>query len=128
MNSALPSPHGRLAYIDWLRFIVVLYLAPFHAAISFTGMGWVYVYVTPVWDVLLAGNVPVNMGPFALMSLTVFMDNWGMHLLFLVSGIGAAMSLRKRTGVQFRGERCKKRYKQHLNNEKLFCKRGVLFS
>jgi len=112
MNSALPSPHGRLAYIDWLRFIVVLYLAPFHAAISFTDIGWVYVYDTPVRDVLLAGDVPVNMGPFALINLTVFMDKWGMYLLFLVSGIGAVMSLRKRTGAQFRGERCKKRYKQ----------------
>jgi glucan biosynthesis protein C len=106
MNSALPSPQWRLAYIDWLRFMVVLSLAPFHAAISFTGMGSVYVYDTPVRDVLLAGGAPVNMGPFALMSLTVFMDNWGMHLLFLVSGIGAAMSLRKRTGAQFLGERC----------------------
>lgn len=106
MNSEPPSPRGRLAYIDWLRFIVVLSLAPFHAAISFTGMGWVYVYDTPVRDILLAGGTPVNMGPFALMSLTVFMDNWGMHLLFLVSGIGAAKSLRKRTGAQFLGERC----------------------
>jgi len=34
------------------------------------------------------------------------MDNWGMHLLFLVSGISAVMSLRKRTGAQFLGERC----------------------
>jgi glucan biosynthesis protein C len=106
MNSAPPSPRGRIAYIDWLRFIVVLSLAPFHAAISFTAMGSVYVYDTPVRDILLAGRTPVNMGPFALMIFTVFMDNWFINLLFFISGIGAALSLRKRSGAQFMGERC----------------------
>lgn len=106
MHSALPSPRGRLAYIDWLRFLVVLSLAPFHAAISFTGMGSVYVYDTPVRNILLAGDTPVNIGPRALTEFTVFMDNWFMHLLFLLSGIGAAFSLRKRNAAQFLGERC----------------------
>lgn len=96
----------RLAYLDWLRFLVVLFLAPFHAAISFTGMGSVYVYDSPVRDIILAGSTPAGVGPFILTAFTVFMDNWGMHLLFLVSGIGAAISLRKRTGAQFLGERC----------------------
>ena len=106
MISTLPSPRGRLAYIDWLRFIIVLSLAPFHAAISFTGMGSVYVYDTPVRDILLAGGTPFKVGPFALTGFTVFMDNWGMQLLFLMAGIGAAFSLRKRSGAQFIGERC----------------------
>jgi glucan biosynthesis protein C len=106
MNSLPPSPRGRLAYLDWLRFLVVLSLAPFHAAISFTGMGSVYVYDTPVRDTLLAGGTPVFMGPHALSYFTIFMDNWFMHLLFLVSGIGAALSLRKRSPAQFLGERC----------------------
>jgi len=69
MNSELPSPRERLAYLDWLRFIVVLSLAPFHAAISFTGVGSVYVYDTPVRDILLAGDVPANMGPIWVHSL-----------------------------------------------------------
>ncbi len=106
MNSAPPSPHGRLAYLDWLRFLVVLSLASFHAAISVTGMGSVYVYDTPVRDVLMADGTPFMMGPHALSFFPIFMDNWGMHLLFLVSGIGAAFSLRKRSGAQFMGERC----------------------
>jgi glucan biosynthesis protein C len=106
MDSAPALPRARLAYIDWLRFLVVLSLAPFHAAISFTGMGSVFVYDTPVRDILLAGGTPVNIGPRALTIFTVFMDNWFLHLLFLVSGIGAAISLRKRTGAQFLGERC----------------------
>lgn len=106
MNSTPLPARGRLAYIDWLRFIVVLSLAPFHAAISFTGMGSVYVYDTPVRDILLAGRTPVNIGPAALSYFTIFMDNWFMHLLFLVSGIGACLSLRKRSGAQFMAERC----------------------
>lgn len=106
MNATPLFPHGRLAYLDWLRFLVVLSLAPFHAAISFTGMGSVYVYDNPVRDNLLAGGTPVNMGPPALTYFTVFADNWSMHLLFLVSGIGTAFSLRKRSGAHFLAERC----------------------
>jgi len=105
MNLAPSSPRGRLDYLDWLRFLVVLSLAPFHAAISFTGMGSVYVYDTPVRNILLAGRMPVNIGPPALMYFTVFTDNWFMHLLFFVSGIAAALSLRKRSGGQFMAER-----------------------
>ncbi len=105
MNPLSPPPHRRLAYIDWLRFFVVLLLTPFHAAISFTGLGTVYVYDAPVRDILLAGGTPVNMGPPALMYFTVFLDNWFMNLLFFVSGIGAAFSLRKRSAAQFMGER-----------------------
>jgi glucans biosynthesis protein C len=102
----VPASRGeRLAYLDWLRFLVVLFLAPFHAAISFTGMGSVFVYDTPVRDILLSGATPVGVGPLALTEFTVFMDNWGMHLLFLVAGIGAAFSLRKRSGAQFMAER-----------------------
>lgn len=106
MTSASASPSGRLAYLDWLRFLVVLLLAPFHAAISFTGMGSVYVYDLPVRDILLSGGTPVGIGPIVLTEFSVFLDNWFMHLLFLVSGIGAVFSLRKRNGAQFMGERC----------------------
>lgn len=106
MNSTPLSHRGRLAFLDWLRFLVVLSLAPFHAAISFTGMGSVYVYDTPVKDILLAGGTPFMMGPPVLTYFTVFMDNWFMYLLFFVSGIGVAFSLRKRSGAQFMGERC----------------------
>jgi len=101
-----PGTSGpRLAYLDWLRFFVVLSLAPFHAALSFTGMGVVYVYDGPVRDALLAGGPMREMGPLAMRLFTVFMDNWFMHLLFLVSGVAAAASLRKRTPGGFIGER-----------------------
>ncbi|HEY9595859.1 MAG TPA: acyltransferase family protein [Spirochaetia bacterium] len=96
---------GRLSYLDWLRFFVVLSLAPFHAALSYTGIGVVYVYDTPIRDLLLSGTFPDNAGPLAMRLFTVFMDNWFMHLLFLIAGIAAASSLRKRSAGQFVGER-----------------------
>jgi len=96
----------RLAYLDWLRFIVVLLLAPFHAALSYTGYGYVLVYDNPVRDAVLAGRgLYGHFGPDALRAFTVFLDNWGMQLLFLVSGMGAALSLRKRSPATFVGER-----------------------
>jgi hypothetical protein len=101
-------PHvsgGRLAYLDWLKFFVVLSLAPFHAALSFTGMGVVYVYDTPIRDAFLNGTFHGARGPLAMQLFTVFLDNWFMHLLFLISGVGAAVSLRKRTSGRFIGER-----------------------
>ena len=39
MDSATALPRARLAYIDWLRFLVVLSLAPFHGAIIFEPLG-----------------------------------------------------------------------------------------
>jgi peptidoglycan/LPS O-acetylase OafA/YrhL len=101
----LAAPGGRLAYLDWLRFLVVLSLAPFHAALSFTGAGIVYVYDTPIRDLLLAGPMRYDMGPAAFRLFTTFMDNWFMHLLFLVSGVAASSSLRKRSALEFLGER-----------------------
>ena len=115
------SRGDRLAYLDWLRFLVVLSLAPFHAAISFTGMGSVYVYDTPVRDILLAGSHACRLGPRAPHHFTVFMDNWFIHLLFLMSGIGAALSLRKRSGAQFLGERCNRLLLRSFSVRCLWC-------
>jgi hypothetical protein len=105
-DSSLAAPAGRLSYLDWLRFLVVLSLAPFHAALSFTGMGVAYVYDTPIRDLFLSGVYPQDAGPSAMRIFTVFLDNWFMHLLFLVSGIAAAASLRKRTAGQFASPGC----------------------
>jgi len=110
MNATSPDDRRqgaeRLAYLDWLRFIVVLALAPFHAALSYTGYGYVYVYDNPVRDAVLEGRgLFGHFGPDELRMFTVFLDNWGMHLLFLVSGMGAVRSLRKRSAGAFVGER-----------------------
>lgn len=98
-------PSNRLAYLDWLRFLVVLMLTPFHGALSFTGLGVVYVYDTPVRDAFLAGHMPADPGPIALRLLTVFLDNWFMHLLFFISGVGAATALARRNAREFARER-----------------------
>ena len=113
MNVVASGDHSkgveRLAYLDWLRFIVVLSLAPFHAALSYTGYGYGYVYDNPVRDAVLAGRgLYGNFGPGELRAFTVFLDNWGMHLLFLVSGMGAAFSLRGRSAAVFVGERARR--------------------
>lgn len=105
-----PAPDTRrLAYLDWLRFLVVLSLAPFHAALSYTGFGVVYVYDTPVRDAVLAGHgLYGRFGPDALRLFTVFLDNGFMHLLFFVSGMATARSLRGRSARAFIGERARR--------------------
>jgi glucans biosynthesis protein C len=96
----------RLAYLDWLRFFIVLSLTPFHAALSYTGWGGVYVYDDPIRDQIASGIGLYHSTLFpALRYFTIFMDNWFMHLLFLISGIGAVHSLDKRDAGSFIGER-----------------------
>lgn len=95
---------ARLAWLDWLRFLVVLSLAPFHGAISFTGQGVVYVYDPSVRDAILHGTSP-DAGPYAFRLLVLFLDNWFMHLLFFISGIGVSMALQKRNPRAFINER-----------------------
>jgi hypothetical protein len=103
------SAAGRLAYLDWLRFMVVLLLAPFHGALSYTGFGTVYVYDKPVRDAVLAGyGLYGHFGPEELRLFTVFVDNWSMHLLFFVSGMGATLSLQKRSAAGFMDERSRR--------------------
>jgi len=81
----------RLHYVDWLRVLAVLLLFPFHT-----------------WRVFNAGD------PFyvksAYLSQTInaviwFIDFWHMPLLFLLAGISTYFALRKRTGLQYAGER-----------------------
>jgi glucan biosynthesis protein C len=108
---ALPLERGkeRLAYLDWLRFFVVLSLAPFHAALSYTGWGSVYVYDDPIRNDILSGVGLYHSLHFSgLRYYTIFMDNWFMHLLFLIAGISACHSLKKRDPGSFIGERARR--------------------
>jgi len=98
-------PTRRLIYLDWLRFLVVLLLAPFHAAISFTGSNFAYVYDEPFRATILAGHWVFDRGPFLMRYLILFLDNWFMHLLFLISGIAAMAALRKRSLPAFIADR-----------------------
>ena len=104
-NQSRPDPAAgiRLPYLDWLRFLVVLSLAPFHAAISFTGQGVIYVYDLPVRNAILHGTPYA--GPYFLRLLVLFLDNFFMHLLFFISGIGVSTALERRKPIAFIKER-----------------------
>jgi glucans biosynthesis protein C len=105
-NQSKPTPviGTRLPYLDWLRFLVVLSLAPFHATLSFTGQGVAYVYDPPVRDAILHGTSP-DAGPYAFRLFVLFLDNFFMHLLFFISGIGVSTALLKRSPRTFISER-----------------------
>jgi hypothetical protein len=47
MNNAFQNE--RLYYIDWLRVLVILTLIPFHAALTYSGLGDTYI-ANPLHD------------------------------------------------------------------------------
>ena len=87
----------RLYYIDWLRVLVVLSLIPYHSALTYTGLGDIYIR-TPMHD--------VGVVPFLL--ITVPLRSFFMTLLFFVSGIAAYYSFQYRGRKQFIKERIRK--------------------
>jgi peptidoglycan/LPS O-acetylase OafA/YrhL len=81
----------RLHYIDWLRVGAVLLLFPFHT-----------------WRVFNAGDPFYVKAPYqsqAINAVIWFIDFWHMPLLFLLAGASTYFALRKRTGLQYLGER-----------------------
>lgn len=65
-----------------------------------------YVYDDPIRDQVLSGaGLYSSLRYPGLRYFVVFMDNWFMQLLFLVSGIGVVFSLGKRDWRSFVGER-----------------------
>lgn len=87
----------RLYYIDWLRILVILSLVPYHAALTFTGLGDIYIK-NPVKDVRIV--------PFLI--ITAPLDNFFMTLLFFVSGIASFYALQHRSKSEYIHERIKK--------------------
>jgi glucan biosynthesis protein C len=88
---ALSSRSGtqqRLHYLDWLRMIVVV--------------GVFYTHVAWLFDILYSWRIENNSKGYALV---VFGSQWGMALIFLLTGASAWFSLRSRTSRQFLGER-----------------------
>ncbi|MBR4626963.1 MAG: acyltransferase [Ruminococcus sp.] len=84
----------RKHYIDNLRWLAVLLLIPYHAA-----MAW------NVWD---EPNYIYFHGSKAISSLIVFFSPYYMPLLFLLAGISTKYALRKRTFGQYTAERAKR--------------------
>ena len=87
----------RLYYIDWLRVLVVLSLIVYHSALTYTGLGDIYIR-RPLHD--------VRGLPFLI--ITVPLRSYFMTLLFFVSGIASYYSFRYRGRRKFISERVKK--------------------
>lgn len=87
----------RLYYADWLRVLVILSLVPYHAALTYTGIGSTYI-VKPVH----------NSGALPFIIITASLDSFFMALLFFLSGIAAYYSLHLRYQNEFIRERIRK--------------------
>jgi glucans biosynthesis protein C len=77
--------------LDWLRAFVVLGLIPFHAAAIFSSAAGVYLKNSQTSQ--------------SMALLAVFVEIWGMPLLFAVAGAGAWFALDRRTPARYLGER-----------------------
>ncbi len=87
----------RLYYIDWLRVLVILSLVPFHAALTYTGLGDTYI-TTLITDLKVL--------PFLVISLPL--GSFFMTLLFFISGMAAYYSFQSRGHKEFLTERVRK--------------------
>lgn len=87
----------RLYFVDWLRVFVILTLIPYHSALTYTGLGSVYI-INPIKDIKVL--------PFLI--ITASLDNFFMTLLFFLSGIGTYYSLQYRCGGEYIRERANK--------------------
>ncbi|PKM49698.1 MAG: hypothetical protein CVV02_14580 [Firmicutes bacterium HGW-Firmicutes-7] len=95
--------NSRLYYIDWLRISVILSLIPYHAALTYTGLGDIYI-IEPVTGLKLV--------PFIF--LTMPLDNFFMTMLFFISGISSYYSMKSRPDGLFIRERVNKLLKPFL--------------
>lgn len=86
----------RQYYIDWLRILLILSVFLFHIGMIFNSWGW------HVKNDVTAGSKSV------LWYIMVFMHEWRMPLLILISGAGTYFALGKRTTSQYLEERFKR--------------------
>lgn len=84
----------RKYYIDNLRWITILLLIPYHAAMA--------------WNVWGEPNYIYFEGNRFISSIIVFLSPYFMPLLFLLAGISTSFALQKRTVKQYVSERVKK--------------------
>jgi peptidoglycan/LPS O-acetylase OafA/YrhL len=84
----------RQYYIDWLRIILIISVFLFHIGMIFNTWGW------HIKNDQQYGGM--------LRSVMIFLHNWRMPLLFLLSGAGTYFALGKRTPGQYLSERFKR--------------------
>ena len=87
----------RLYYVDWLRVLVILTLIPYHSALTYTGLGDVYIK---------SSLTDIKVLPFLIVQAPL--DNFFMPLLFFLSGIGTYYALHYRSKREYTKERTKK--------------------
>lgn len=88
------NTYMRKYYIDNLRWIIILLLIPYHAAMAWNTWGepnYIYFESNPI-----------------ISSIVVFLSPYFMPLLFLIAGISTRFALQKRTIKQYILERFKK--------------------
>ncbi|MFW6015149.1 MAG: acyltransferase family protein [bacterium] len=87
----------RLYYVDWLRVFVIMTLIPYHAALTYTGLGEIYIKKV---------IADVEVIPYIL--ITMLLDNFFMTLLFFLAGISTYYALQHRNKNEYIRERLKK--------------------
>lgn len=91
----------RLYYVDWLRTLVILSLIPYHAALTYTGIGDIYIK-----------NVIKDIGALPFIIVTVPLGSFFMTLLFFLSGISSYYSFQYRGKINYLKERVNKSKRQ----------------
>jgi peptidoglycan/LPS O-acetylase OafA/YrhL len=86
----------RQYYIDWLRIMLILSVFLFHIGMIFNSWGW------HVKNDVTAGHKSI------LWYIMIFLHEWRMPLLILISGAGTYFALGKRNSWQYLGERFKR--------------------
>jgi peptidoglycan/LPS O-acetylase OafA/YrhL len=94
MKAASNIRTERQYFIDWLRILLILSVFLFHIGMFFNTWGW---HV----------KNPTQYGGF-LTDVMIFLHEWRMPLLFLISGAGTFYALGKRTTGKYLGERFKR--------------------
>jgi len=92
--SATPKPTtiaSRRYDLDWLRIAAVFMLIPYHSSRIFD-----------TWEAFYVKNAETSI---PLTGIRAFLDPWGMPLLFVIAGAATWLALRRRSGVQYLGER-----------------------
>jgi glucan biosynthesis protein C len=89
----MPPQKTHLHFLDALRVFAFLLVIPFHTAMLFTSFGW---------EVKVVERMPWLDWPI------IWLHQWRLPLLFMVSGMGVAIALQKRTYFGFITERTKR--------------------
>ncbi len=87
------NPSLRRHDLDWLRVLVFSLLILYHSGMFFVPWGW-HLKNNEIYDWL---RWPM-----------LFLNQWRLPILFVISGMGTAYALQKRSGWQFVGERFKR--------------------